>query len=443
VHFADLPLHPPSCPTIWRKPDIPAAVEASLAENLASLVVGNGPEAFRNITQLINERPGELTLPVLMSSPVSWQLTCETYRRLMPHASFLHFFWAWRALFGGLFSILTAPIPAADVYHTISTGYAGLLAARAAAQAGAPAIITEHGIYTNERRVEILMAEWIRDTVDKGVALHDRRIDLRDIWMQAFEAHSLICYEACAHIVTLYEDNQRLQLSLGARRERLRIIPNGIDVSRFEDVAPAACDARPTIALIGRVVPIKDVKTFIECVAQVRAQLPDLRALVLGPCDEDPRYYEECKALVRDLDLTETVEFTGPVNVKQYMPLIQVVVLTSLSEAQPLVLLEAGAAGIPCVATDVGSCREIIEGRLSEEPKLGSAGEVVELVNPAQAAGAVIELLSNRAARAAKGSTLRDRVRKYYASENALQQYRELYESLVVQSAGPSGPVEA
>ena len=100
----------------------------------------------------------------------------------MPHESFLHFFWAWRALFGGLVATLSFPLPPARVYHTVSTGYAGLLAARATVETGRPAIITEHGIYTNERRIEILQADWIVDTVDKGFAIHDPRRDLRDFW---------------------------------------------------------------------------------------------------------------------------------------------------------------------------------------------------------------------------------------------------------------------
>ena len=55
--------------------------------------------------------------------------------------------------------------------------------------------------------------------------------------------------------------------------------------------------------------------------------------------------------------------------------------LTSISEAQPLVLLEAMAAGVPVLATDVGSCREIIEGATDEDKALGKAGEVVSIAS--------------------------------------------------------------
>ena len=271
------------------------------------------------------------------------------------------------------------------------------------------------------------MAEWICDTVDKGISLHDERLDLRDIWMQIFDAHALICYQACSRIITLYEDNQRLQRALGAPPERLAVIPNGIEVSRFADIPAAGADAVPTIALIGRVVPIKDVKTYIEAAAILRRTVPNLRALVLGPTEEDEIYFAECRALVRDLALSETVLFTGPVKIADYLADIHVVVLTSLSEAQPLVILEAGAAGIPCVATDVGSCREILEGRSTEAPRLGPAGSITPLVDPDATAAAVAGLLLDEHRRRAEGEALRARVQHYYASEDALAAYRDTY----------------
>jgi polysaccharide biosynthesis protein PelF len=299
---------------------------------------------------------------VMFNSPMAWQIVRRMYDRTMPYSSFLDFFWAWRALLGGLFATLEFPLPKARAYHTISTGYAGVLAARAAIETGRPAVLTEHGIYTNERRIELLMADWVADTVDKGHALDDPRVDLRDMWIQAFEGYARTCYEACTDVVTLYEDNQRAQRVQGATDKQLSVIANGIDLARFAKLKLAADDARPTMALIGRVVPIKDVKSFIAAAHLLKARIPTLHALILGPTDEDPEYFAECERLVRDLNVAETVEFTGTVNIVDFMERIHVCVLTSLSESQPLVILEAGAARIPFVATNVGSCREIIEG---------------------------------------------------------------------------------
>ena len=302
-----------------------------------------------------------------------------------------------------------------------------LLAARAAEETGRPAILTEHGIYTNERRIELLMAEWVADTVDKGHALDDPRFDLRDMWVRAFEAYARTCYEACAEVVTLYQDNQRVQKVLGADPGKLRVIANGIDLARFSAITPAPESGIPVIALIGRVVPIKDVKTYIRAAKHLAARLPALKAYVIGPTDEDEVYAEECRQLVRDQGLEAIVEFTGAVDIVQYMSRIHVVVLTSLSESQPLVVLEAGASGIPFVATDVGSCREILEGRPDEQPPLGKGGIVTDVVDDKGIADAVYSLLRDPALRRRYGETLRSRVRATYTSAQAVEAYRDLY----------------
>src|SRR5262249_7266616 len=186
---------------------------------------------------------------------------CGLSARELAHEAFLHFFWAWRALVGGLIATLSFPLPPARVYHTVSTGYAGLLAARATVETGRPAIITEHGVYTNERRIEILQAEWIVDTLDKGFAIHDPRRDLRDFWTTAFESYARACYEACTDVITLHGGNQPAQTMQGASTDRMKIIPNGVDYQALSCLSRVGGSDPPTIALVGRVVPIKDIKT--------------------------------------------------------------------------------------------------------------------------------------------------------------------------------------
>src|SRR3546814_16701817 len=83
--------------------------------------------------------------------------------------------------------------------------------------------------------------------------------------------------------------------------------------------------------------------------------------------------------LVAELGIGNAVQFAGRVDVAQWLPRIDLIVLTSLSEAQPLVILEGGACGVPVVAPDVGSCREMIEGRTPTVDRPG--GIVTELVN--------------------------------------------------------------
>ncbi len=415
-----------------------------LGDAMTRLMTQGGRPALRSVMDELAHVRGRLPLDQLFNSPIAWQLVQDMYRREMPNGSFLHYFWAWRALLGGLFAVLEFPMPKAKVYHTISTGYAGLFAARAAIETGRPALLTEHGIYTNERRIELLMADWVTDTIDKGHALDDGRTDLRDMWIRAFEAYARTCYESATGIVSLYAANQSPQRLLGATEDKLSVIANGIDLARFAKVPRAADSARPTIALIGRVVPIKDVKTFIEAASLLKARLPDVRAYVMGPVDEDPEYFGECAALVEDLGLQETVLFTGPVNVLDYLSQIHVMMLTSLSESQPLVVLEAGAAGIPFVATDAGSCREIIEGVATEMPHLGSGGAITHLAAADELAAAAQVLLTDHGRRRAAGEALKARVTRSYTSDQAANAYAALYERFAhAPSQPPLPPVEA
>lgn len=365
--------------------------------------------------------------PDLLNSPLAWKLVCDLYDRAMPHESFLHFFWAWRALFGGLVATLAFPLPRAGVYHTISTGYAGLLAARAAVETGRPALITEHGIYTNERRIEILQANWIVDTLDKGLSIDDPRRDLRDFWASAFESYSKACYEACSEIITLHEPNRTAQITLGAEPARIRVIPNGVDYQNLSKLPRPAADAPLTVALVGRVVPIKDIKTYLQAIHLLRDRFPDLRAWVMGPTDEQPDYFDACRSTAAELGLSQLVQFTGKVNVTDYFPRMHVNVLTSLSESQPLSILEAGAAGIPSVATDVGSCREILYGRRDERPKLGEGGILTDVASPEQTAQAIAALLADRDRRERLGRTMQERVQRYYDLTVVDESYAALY----------------
>jgi len=286
-------------------------------------------------------------------------------------------------LVGGVFAALTGPLPTAGMYHVISTGYAGLMAARASVEKQRPVILTEHGIYTNERRIEISMADWMYENPTRGLNIKTNQRELRDFWLDAFASFSSICYQACNEIITLYGGNQVLQRRDGAPLEKLHVVPNGIDYERFSAIEPDLRPRRPTVALIARIVAIKDVKTFIRAVKILQYHLPDVEALVMGPTEEDPTYFQECLALVENLALENTVTFVGRVNIEEYLGKIDLIALTSISEAQPLVILEAGAAGVPTVAADVGACSEILYGHPDENPPLGEGGIVVPVAHPA------------------------------------------------------------
>lgn len=407
------------------------ALTREVAPLLLEIEKGAGLPPFARLVERLDRVHGRPGSAVLMNSEAAWSMITAMYEENAPESSFLEFFWTWRALHGGLFATLLCPLPPARMYHTISTGYAGLVAARAAIETGRPAVLTEHGIYTNERRIEITMAEWLYDAADDWFAVEAPRWDLRQLWMQTFQSYARICYEACTEITTLFGGNQRLQLADGAPADRLRVIPNGIDAAMYGAIQRSTEPRRPCVALIGRVVPIKDIKTYIRAIDALRRTVPNVEALILGPDDEDPEYAAECRALVDYLRLGENVRFLGRVRIADYLGRIDVLALTSISEAQPLVILEAGAAGVPTVATDVGACREMIEGPASEDPPLGHGGAVVALSSPVAAAEAMSRLLIDTAWWQSCSDAIRERVNRSYNKTVIDRIYGDLYERMM------------
>jgi len=397
---------------------------------LTELNGGADAAVLASIIKILQPQRKHLGARVLLESPAAWNLVQRMYRRNFIGGSFLEYYWSWRSIFGGLFSVLLPEIPRAGLYHALCTGFAGLFAARAALETERPMVLTEHGIYTNERRIELGTANWFREINPGDLGAQAVHTELRDIWIKMFATYSRICYQVASPILTLFGDNQQIQQREGAESSRLGIIPNGVDVLRYGLIARKK-DHPPTVALIGRVVPIKGVKTFISACLAIKQRVPNVRALILGPQDEDPMYYAECRALVNHLGLQDTVLFLGQVKLDVFLGEIDVVALTSVSEAQPLVILEAGAAGVPSVATNVGACREMIFGCANESPRLGAGGAIAKVADSFDIAEQICTLLLDPELRQQCGEVMRNRVKRYYSSVEQHGSYRSVYDRLL------------
>jgi glycosyltransferase involved in cell wall biosynthesis len=106
-------------------------------------------------------------------------------------------------------------------------------------------------------------------------------------------------------------------------------------------------------------------------------------------------------------------------------------VLTSVSEAQPLVILEAGAVGVPVVSTDVGACSELIIGRGSHSRSLGAGGHLTPIASPGATAAAVLVLHDDRELRLRMGQSLQRRVQQYFDQQVMTDSYRAVYQDLL------------
>ena len=388
---------------------------------------------LKKIIDFIDREDKNFDIREFLDTQEGWSAMVNVYNELLPGNSFIDYFWSFRSLITGFYSVLSAPLPKAKLYHATCTGFAGLLGARARLQTGNPLIVSEHGIYTNERRIEIASVDWLESQNILSQHLTIDKIDrgLRELWLGMFISYSRVCYEASSRIITLFKENQTLQIEDGADPAKMQIIANGINLNRFGAIRHSNTIHPPTVALIGRVVPIKDTKTFIRSCAELKKMLPNVRAWIMGPLDEDTDYAEECQELVKILGLESTVQFKGSVKVDEFLPEIDVVALSSISEAQPLVILEAGAAGIPCVATDVGNCRELICGTELEEPMLGQGGEIVGISNPQEMAEEIYELLVDKEKHQRYSQAIKERVHRYYDRNLHNRTYHYLYQSLI------------
>ena len=201
--------------------------------------------------------------------------------------------------------------------------------------------------------------------------------------------------------------------------------PNGVDPSRFVNlvVLPEMQDDKVHVGAILRVTPIKDVKTMIRAFAYAKKKVPSLKLWIMGPTDEDEEYAKECFSMV-DLMEIEDVVFTGRINVSEYMGGLDMTILTSISEGQPLTILESYAAHKPVIATDVGNCRGLIYG---EDDDFGEAGILTHIMNVEEIADAMIQLATHPNRRKRMGENGYKRLMRKYKVVDMQKTYEQIY----------------
>jgi len=389
----------------------------------------------------------DLALDELLYGRASFDLLTQLSDRAAAEAPFLDLFWHFRAIHVPMLRLLAAPVVPAACYHAVATGYAGLLAAVWSRRTQRPLALTEHGIYAREREMELARADWIREaaeTDDGGFGLRTATwaphvSPLRKIWSGFFRALSRLAYAQAGRIVTLSEVNRVKQIADGAPAAKIEIVPNGVDLP--DDAPPLAdvndndapdddlIELRPAplrVGFVGRVVPIKDLITFIRA-CDLALHSVDLEVRVIGPMEEDAAYATRCRDLVARLGRGAQIAFVGPMPPAAIYGDLDVVVLTSFSEGQPLVILEAYARGVPVIASDVGACREMVEGRAAADREIGPSGFVTRVATPKETAAALVRLARDPKLRRRMGEAGRRRVAAHYQRRDMLASYRALY----------------
>ena len=345
----------------------------------------------------------------------------EYYQKRYPFIAFSDFLWTVRSIYMPLFLLLRTEIPKADLYHCVATGYAGVLGSMAKHLYHRPVLISEHGIYTREREEEILKADWV-----KGI--------YKNIWIEQFRKMSNLAYERADLVTSLYEHARELQVEIGCPPEKTRVTPNGIDMARFSGLPGKLPEDEGfiNIGAVMRVAPIKDVKTLIRSFAFAKERNSHLKLWIMGSADEEQEYARECYELAEAMQVKDIV-FTGHVQVEDYLGRMDFMILTSISEGQPLTVLESFAAKKPVIATDVGNCRGLL---LGEADDLGEAGILTHIMNVEELTVAMLELARSPRMRAKMGECGYERVRQRYQMEQMIRSYDSVYTELDFDQGG-------
>jgi glycosyltransferase involved in cell wall biosynthesis len=217
---------------------------------------------------------------------------------------------------------------------------------------------------------------------------------------------------------------------LGVADERVHYIPNGIDLAAFDAARAEACPlalepGRFHLAVVGRIEPQKGHLVLLEALSRLDpARRAKLRVWFVGAESGGARYPTALRAEVEARGLGEVVGFVPPVRaIPALLTRLDALVLPSLLEGFPNVLLEAMACGLPSIATRVGDVPNMLED--------GESGLLVESGDAGALARALLRLLGMPAdARAALGRRARATVEARYPLSSVAERYLALYRAL-------------
>ena len=224
-----------------------------------------------------------------------------------------------------------------------------------------------------------------------------------------------------AHVAVGDRTGRLIEDSTGLPPGSIETIYHGVPDVRRE---PAERPEAPTLLTVARHDPVKGVDVLLDAFAAV----PEPTRLVLiGDGAETEALHRQC----HDLGLTERVEFRpmpwDGVRVADIMWNFDGLVLPSRLEGFPVTIAEAMLAGLPVVATDVGSVREAVEP--------GRTGWIVPSEDPAALTAAMLELVGDLERAAAYGETARVTAEKRFTIEATIDAYLEMYRRILADVA--------
>ncbi len=205
---------------------------------------------------------------------------------------------------------------------------------------------------------------------------------------------------------------------------RVQTIYNGFDISEWATSShPARNRGEVVVTTVGNIRRVKGHDILIQAAAAIVRQFPNVKFSVAGEVLEQD-YFAELQALIRSLNLSQQFRFVGGVtNLREHLFAADIFALPSRSEGFSNALVEAMAASLPIVATDVGGNAEAVED--------GINGFIVPSEDPAALADAIVRLLSDPVRATAMGLDGEDFAAKQFKTESMMSQIAGTYQKLL------------
>lgn len=211
--------------------------------------------------------------------------------------------------------------------------------------------------------------------------------------------------------------------------EKIEIVNSGLELDIYKTVVMNAAQKKAqlgiekeelVVGMIGRLEPIKDPGCLVEAAQLIIEQCANLRFLIIGEGSLRQGLEKRCK----ELGIFHKFIFLGwREDVPEIIPVLDLLVLPSLNEAVGRVIVEAGACGVPTVATNVGGVPLVVQGNLT--------GMLFSAKDRQALAKAVIELLRNDQKRREMGTQAMQWVSDKFSAEVMVKRISDIYEGLI------------
>ena len=239
-----------------------------------------------------------------------------------------------------------------------------------------------------------------------------------------------LSFFAADHLIAVSQEVKRHLVRQGVREEKISVVHNGLPSDfQLADRRTARRDlgfgdADLVVGTVSRVTALKGVEDALQAVAGLRAEFPDLRYLVVGDGDG----LETCRSLAATLEIQDRVVFAGyQQDVGAFLPAMDLFLFPTHKEAMGIALVEAMAAGLPCVATDVGGIPEVVTAE---------TGRLVPSKDPAALQRETAALLRDPALRARMSQAALDRCNASFSAAAMERQTDWVYREVLGHAGG-------